>query len=227
LFPTEFQYEGDNESGTAVITKEIPHSPTELARLQEKYSRLPKESETEYVWRVSLTGGDRIKLNEDESQGYWGPGVVLTVDDTQAPWSLTQHVAYWAGGLNPLEWGKLVAIHTSGRDQFTESMQKVACLQLMHNRHLEHHQPSLMLLKADPDRTTPLIRGLPDPLKFYAVETQDRLRAVVTPGGMLREQLRVASASGVGGHKESALTESALTQGKIAQELITYSRRVG
>lgn len=41
--------------------------PEELVQLREKYSRREEESEVEYVWRVSLTGGDRILLNEEEA----------------------------------------------------------------------------------------------------------------------------------------------------------------
>ncbi|XP_075368315.1 uncharacterized protein LOC142414709 [Mycteria americana] len=168
------------------------YNAIELAKLQEKYSRLPRETETEYVWRVSLTGGDRIKLSEEEAQGYWGPGVFLTVPDTRAPWSLTQRAAYWAGGLDPLERGDPVIIPTPGLDQITESVQKAACLQLMDDRQLIPHQPSPMLLKADPNRMKPLIKGLPDPLKLYAIQIQDCLRTALPIqewSGMTRNQL--------------------------------------
>lgn len=66
-----------------------------MARLQGKYSRQVKEPETEYVWRVFLTGGDRIKLSE-EDMGYWSPKVFLTINDGKEPKVLTQQVAYWA-----------------------------------------------------------------------------------------------------------------------------------
>ncbi|GAB0210355.1 hypothetical protein GRJ2_003501300 [Grus japonensis] len=55
LIKTETTNEGDDDVRTTVRT--IPWSPAELAKLQEKYSRKPEESETEYVWRVSLTAG--------------------------------------------------------------------------------------------------------------------------------------------------------------------------
>ena len=134
------------------------------------------------MWRVSLTGRDRIRLSEEEAQGYWGPGVFLTVDDEREPWSLTQRVAYWARGLDPLERGDPIAIPTPGVSQLTESVQMAACLQLMHDRRLAPRQPSPMLLFANPDRMTPLIRGLPDSLKIDAVQIQDRLRATVAMG---------------------------------------------
>ncbi|KAK4828041.1 hypothetical protein QYF61_023079 [Mycteria americana] len=222
LLKTEFQYEGGADTAPEVITKEIPCRVTELVKLQDRYSRLPRETETEYVWRVSLTGGDRIKLSEEEAQGYWGPGVFLTVPDTRAPWSLTQRAAYWAGGLDPLERGDPVTIPTPGLDQITESVQKAACLQLMHDRRLIPHQPSPMLLKADPNRMKPLIKGLPDLLKLYAVQIQDRLRAVYP----IRERLTEMLTPGRN-QTRPAPAEFPLTWGEIAQELINYSRNVG
>ncbi|KAK4828275.1 hypothetical protein QYF61_024940 [Mycteria americana] len=48
----------------------------------------------EYLWRVCLSGGDRIMLSEDEASGYWGP------DPTNTPQSITSRVAYWAGGID-------------------------------------------------------------------------------------------------------------------------------
>ncbi|XP_072723419.1 uncharacterized protein [Ciconia boyciana] len=222
LLKMEFQYEGGTDTAPEIITKEIPYSATELVKLQEKYSRLPRETETEYVWRVSLLGGDRIKLSEDEAQGYWGPGVFLTVPDTRAPWSLTQRAAYWAGGLDPLERGDPVTIPTPGLDQITESVQKAACLQLMHDQHLIPHQPSPMLLKADPNQMKPLIKDLPDPLKLYAIQIQDYLRAVLPVQECLTEMLTPGR-----NQTRPTLAGFPLTWGEIAQELITYSRNVG
>ncbi|GAB0208962.1 hypothetical protein GRJ2_003361900 [Grus japonensis] len=202
LIKTEVVY----DSKPAVTTKERPHTITELAKLQEKYSRQAKETETEYVWRVSLTGRDRIRLSEEEAQGYWSPSVFLTIDNEQEPWSLTQRVVYWAGGLDPLERGDPIAILTPGVSQLTESIQKAACLQLMLDRRLVPRQPSPMLLFANPDRMTPLIKGLPDSLKIYAVQIQDRLRATVAMGPQGRP---------------------GLTWGEIARELINYGQHVG
>ncbi|KFO12322.1 hypothetical protein N312_11853, partial [Balearica regulorum gibbericeps] len=204
LTKTEVMYDSEDAEPT-ITTKETPYTVTELAKLQEKYSRQAKETETEYVWRVSLTGGDRIRLSEEEAQGYWGPGVFLTVDDEQEPWSLTQRVVYWARGLDPLERGDPIAIPTPGVSQLTESVQKAACLQLMHDRHLVPHQPAPMLF-ANPDRMTPLIKGVRDSLKIYAVQIQDQLRATAAMGPQ----------GGPG-----------LTWGAIAQELINYGRHVG
>uniref|UniRef100_A0A8C8AQ15 Uncharacterized protein n=1 Tax=Otus sunia TaxID=257818 RepID=A0A8C8AQ15_9STRI len=201
--------EGQGGRAPQVTTRTTPYPATELAKIQEKYTRRSSETETEYVWRVSLTGGDRILLSEDEAQGYWGPGVFLVTDDQREPWSLTQRAAYWAGGLDPLERGDPVCIETPTINHLTESLQKAACLQLMHDRRLVPQQPSPMLLIANPDQMTPLIRGLPDSLKSHAVQLQDRLRNALAPRGGRR----------AGGE--------AMTWGEIAQDLINYGRRMG
>lgn len=44
-------------------------------------------------------------LSKDKARGYLGPGVLLTTDDNRELWSLTQRIAYWAGGLDPMERG--------------------------------------------------------------------------------------------------------------------------
>lgn len=96
-----------------------------LAKLKQELGHTPKESETEFVWRVSLSGGDQILPSEKEAEGYWGPGVFLTTGDHRAPWSLTQRAACWAGGLNPLERGDSLAIPGSV-DPLVENVQKAA-----------------------------------------------------------------------------------------------------
>ncbi|KAJ7428192.1 hypothetical protein WISP_01566 [Willisornis vidua] len=53
LIKTEYTYEGSDDDTPQITTKEIPYTATELAKLKKEYSRTPKESETEYVWRVS------------------------------------------------------------------------------------------------------------------------------------------------------------------------------
>lgn len=83
-------------------------------------------------------------------------------------------------------------------------MQKAVCLQFIYDRCLAHHWLSL-ILKADLDQMTPLIRGCPDPLKFYAIHTQDCLRAVLALGRQM----------------EHTQAEFTLTWRKISQELLT------
>ncbi|XP_019326303.1 PREDICTED: uncharacterized protein LOC109279325 [Aptenodytes forsteri] len=189
-----------------VTTHIVPYSPTDLAKIQETYSQGPQEKETEYVWRASLTGGDCILLSEDEARGYWGLGIFITTNDNREPWSLTQRVAYWADGLDPMERGDPFLIKTPTAGHILESVQKTACLQLMHDRLLVPQQPSPTQYVADPDRLHPLIRGLPYALKLYVVQLKDRLRAP-------RPQRR-------GGPPE-------ITWGEVAQELINYGGQMG
>lgn len=68
----------------------------QLANLQECYGRKPGETETEYLWRVSLTGGDRVLLNGEEANGFWGPGVFLNSgpDPPNDSHSITSRIAY-------------------------------------------------------------------------------------------------------------------------------------
>ncbi|GAB0206879.1 hypothetical protein GRJ2_003153500 [Grus japonensis] len=75
LIKTETTNEGDDDVRTTVRT--IPWSPAELAKLQEKYSRNPEESETEYVWQVSLTGGGPNFTKRGRSRRLLGPWSVF------------------------------------------------------------------------------------------------------------------------------------------------------
>jgi len=64
LVKKEYVYEDDGDKRPQVITKEIPFAATELAKVQ-----TARESETEYVCRVSLLGGYAILLSEREVEG--------------------------------------------------------------------------------------------------------------------------------------------------------------
>ncbi|XP_071897749.1 uncharacterized protein [Anas platyrhynchos] len=76
LVKTETAVDDNDEIHTTVRT--IPLPPAELVKIQEKFSRRSGESEVEYVCRVSLKGGDRMMLSEEEVGGFWRPGVFLT-----------------------------------------------------------------------------------------------------------------------------------------------------
>ncbi|RMC10275.1 hypothetical protein DUI87_13077 [Hirundo rustica rustica] len=177
LVKTEYNYINDEDFEPHITTKHIQYSATELAKLKKEYSRLPQESETEYVFRVSLTGGDQIKLTEHEANGYWGHGVFLTTSDKRDAWSLTQRAAFWAGGINPLERGDPLAIATTP-DQLLESVQKAACLQMIHEKKLIPGFESPKQLPVKPELMTPLIRGLPEPLKPTAITLQKTIMAL-------------------------------------------------
>ncbi|GAB0206095.1 hypothetical protein GRJ2_003075100 [Grus japonensis] len=207
--------EGDDDIHTTVRT--IPWSPAELAKLQEKYSRHPEESETEYVWRVSLTGGDQILLSEEEAEGCWGPGVFLTTTMGDHNYSLTMRAANWAGGIDPQDRGEPVVIKTSGLSDLAVSVQKAACIQAMYERDMLRRSP--MLAPVDPARLTPLIRGLPDSLKKYVVSVQDRIRATQEANaGPYR-----APRAGRPNYRNQMIP----TWNEFVQEIVGYGRRVG
>ncbi|XP_068265466.1 LOW QUALITY PROTEIN: uncharacterized protein [Nyctibius grandis] len=220
LVKVEYAYEDSEDDNPRMVTKEVPYTATELAKLKNEYSRNPTESETEYVWRVSLTGGDQILLSEREAEGYWAPGVFLTPGGHRAPWSLTQQAAYWAGGLNPLERGDPLAL-TGSVDQLVENVQKAACLQMMHDGELKFRQESPVMVPVDPERMTPLVRGLPDSLKPLGIQLQSTIRN--TP-----QSARVTAAlTGGVTHRSLYPGQKVWTWGEVAQELINYGRKYG
>ncbi|XP_071891101.1 uncharacterized protein [Anas platyrhynchos] len=173
LVKTETTVDDNDEIRTTVRT--IPWSPAELIKIQEKFSRRPGESEVEYVWRVSLEGGDRIMLSEEEAGGFWGPGVFLTTTPGDHSYSITARAAYWAGGIDPQERGEPLEIRATGYSDLAVAVQKAACIQAIYER--DEFRKSTMLSPIDPIRLTPLIRGLPDCLKMFVANTQDHILA--------------------------------------------------
>ncbi|GAB0182736.1 hypothetical protein GRJ2_000738900 [Grus japonensis] len=211
LIKTETTGEGDDDVHTTVRT--VPWSPAELAKLQEKYSRNPEESETEYVWRVSLTGGDQILLSEEEAGGYWGPGVFLTTTPGNHNYSLTMRAAYWAGSIDPQERGDPLVIKTSGFSDLAVSVQKAACIQAMYERDVLRRSP--MLAPVDPARLTPLIRGLPDSLKTYVANVQDRIQTT--------RDMNAAAAAAQPPQEQVHVP----TWREFVHEIVNYGRRMG
>lgn len=110
------------EAAPTATTKQMPYSATELAQLQEEYSRHAKELK-HYVWRISLMGGDSIKLLEDETQGPWDPRVSFTMHNGREPWCLTHSTAHWAGGLDPLGRGEPISTPTPALGNLTKGVQ--------------------------------------------------------------------------------------------------------
>ncbi|RMC03594.1 hypothetical protein DUI87_19769 [Hirundo rustica rustica] len=242
LVKTEYNYINDEDFEPHITTKHIPYSATELAKLKKEYSHLPQESETEYIFQVSLTGGDQIKSTEHEASGYRGHGVFLTTGNKRISWSLTQFVAYWAEGLSPLERGEPLAI-IGGPDQLLENIHKAACLQMIHERKLISGYESPKQLPVKPELMTPLIRGLPEPLKPTAITLQKTIMALgpverldrflgipsnqtgsTDPGFApysIPSQLPASqSDSSAGGHK-------VWTGNQLAADLINYSEKYG
>ncbi|KFU86710.1 hypothetical protein M959_01837, partial [Chaetura pelagica] len=217
LIKTEYAYINEDDNDPHITTKETLYSATELAKLKRDYGCLPKESETEYVWYVSLTGDDQIQLSEKEASGYWSHGVFLTTGDNCAPWSLTQHAAYWAGELNPLHRGNTLAI-TGTADQLLESVHKAACLQMIHERRLNPRCESPMMLPVNPEIMIPLIRGLPESLKPTGINLQ-RTTASMGPAERLEGFMNSHRSN------RSSYKPKVWTWGEVAQELIDYSRK--
>lgn len=60
LVKSEYQHEHGEYESSQIITKEVPHSATELVKLKKDFSHSPRESEVEYICRVSLFGGSDI-----------------------------------------------------------------------------------------------------------------------------------------------------------------------
>ncbi|PKU32796.1 endogenous retrovirus group 3 member 1 env polyprotein [Limosa lapponica baueri] len=219
LVKTEYVFEDDQDMAPQVTTKEVPYSAMELTKLKKEFSRTPRESETQYVWRVPLSGRDQILLSEQEDEGYWGPVVFLTTGNYRAPWSLTQRAAYWAGGLNPLEQDDPFAI-TGSVDQLMESVQKAACLQMLHNCELRPQQESPMMLPVDPERMTPLIRGLPESLKLTSIQLQGTIRA-------LERVTAATEGKGIVPPDCRNPNQRVWTWGEVVQEFINYGQKYG
>ncbi|XP_074402736.1 uncharacterized protein LOC141729977 [Zonotrichia albicollis] len=215
---TEYNYINDEDMDPHITTKQTPFSATELAKLKKEFGRLPHESETEYVFHVSLTGGDQIKLTEQEASGYWGHGVFLTTGDKRDAWSLTQRAAYWAGGINPLERGDPLAIATTP-DQILESVQKAACLQMIHEKKLIRGFESPMQLPVKPEIMTPLIRGLSETLKSTAITIQKTVMAL-SPIDRLERFLNNST-------DQSDSSRKIWTWSEVAVDLINYCRQYG
>lgn len=211
---TEHRQKQLSDDKTRTTVRPIPWSPMELVELQEKYSRQPGETEVEYVWRVSLSGGDRILLSEEEAEGYWGPGVFLTTTAGDHNYSLTARAAYWAGSINPKDRGEPLVINTTDLSDFVVSVQKAACIQAIYERDVTRKSP--MLAPIDPTRLILLICGLPDCLKMHAAHTLDRIEEA-------RARNKVDRDSQSPGQDRVHI----ITWSEFAQEIISYGCRIG
>lgn len=191
---------------------------TELAKLKKDFSCHPQESETEFVWRVSLSGGDQILLSEKEAEGYWGPRVFFTTGDCQAPWSLSQRAAFWTENLNLWERGDPVTIEST-TDELVESIQKAACIQVMYECKVTLSQESPTMLRVDADQMTLLIRGLPDSLKPMAIQLQGK---IWTLAPLERVAAALDSTTSFPAGDSTARGGKVWTWGEVAQELINF-----
>ncbi|XP_009571611.1 PREDICTED: LOW QUALITY PROTEIN: uncharacterized protein LOC104072469 [Fulmarus glacialis] len=221
LVKTEYIYDDDQDQFPQVTTKEVPYTATEFAKLKKDFGQTLRELETEYMWRVLLSGRDQILLSEKEAERYWEPGVLLTTGNYHALWSLTQWAPYWVGGLNPLERGDPLAI-TGTVDQLVESAHKAACLQMMYDWKLEPRQESPMMMPVDPEPMTALMRGLPDSLKPIGIQLQGKIQA------MLQSERVAAALEGLTPDRHCWSPDRKMwTWGEVSQELINYRHKYG
>ena len=65
---------GQGGGALQVTIRMMLYSVSEMSKIQEKYTRLAQETETEYARRILLTGGDRVWLLEDKARGTGGQG---------------------------------------------------------------------------------------------------------------------------------------------------------
>ncbi|KAK4806261.1 hypothetical protein QYF61_013405 [Mycteria americana] len=191
----------------------IPWDPLQLTNLQERYSRKPGETETEYLWRVCLSGGDRIMLSEDEASGYWGPVVFLNLgpDPTNTPHSITSRVAYWAGGIDTMERGEPSIIPIKSLSELSTAVTKAACIQAMHKRG-SHDVP--LSATVDFAMLKPLIRGAPAILKPHLVAKRDEIKKDTEHNEELGDNTQNA-------HKQLP------TWADLMHGIVNYSREMG
>jgi len=85
---------------------------------------------------VCLSSGDHITLSEGEENGYWDPGVFLSSGPSllEAPHSITSHIAYWAGRIDPTEQGEPLVTPIPSLGDLPTAITKSACTQGMHEQ---------------------------------------------------------------------------------------------
>ncbi|KAK4806399.1 hypothetical protein QYF61_016249 [Mycteria americana] len=169
-------FEGTLGAGQRYSMQSTPWDALQWARLQEKYSRKPGETETVYLWRVCLSSGDQIMLSGDKANGYWGLGVFLNLgpDPTDEAQSITSRVACWAGGTDALDRGEPSIIPIRSLSELSTAVTKAACTQAMH----KHGEPNDTLIPATVEYTMlkPLSRGALAILKPYLIAKQDEIK---------------------------------------------------
>lgn len=164
----------------------------------------------EHVWQLSLEGGDRIMLDEEEAGGYWGPGLFLTTKPGGLNYSLTAQAAYWAGGIDRQERGEPLEIRATGYSDTAAAVQKAACIQAIYER--DELRKSPMLAPIDPAQLTPLICSLPDCLKTFVANTEDRTRVALEDTNRNRSRSQRTHIP---------------TWSEFGQEIDRYGRRMG
>ena len=219
LVKTEFVYEDDGDNRPQVITKEIPFAATELAKLREDSARSGRESETEYVWRVSLSGatGSCCRKGEREGPGAQAGSSPPAIAEPCGRWLRAMH---WAGGVRPAGEGGSPGPDGHG-SSVLGSEQRAACLRMLYGREPEPDLSSPVLLPAEPERTTAPMRGLPASLKPAGIQLQGRIQN--TPS----EERTVAARGGGVTPNHRWPGRKVWTWGETAPELMNCGRRHG
>ena len=203
------------------ISKTTPFDPIQIAHLQDRYGRKPGETETEYLWRVSLNGGDRILLDGNEASGYWGPGVFLDAgpNPPNDPHSLTSRVAYWAGGIDALERGEPLLIPIKSLNDLSAAFTKAACIQAMHQR-----KPTDVPLSATvaPAILKVLIKGAPAMLKPFLIAKRDEIQRDLN----YNELVNLTQTVGNSGEEELEPRVSP-TWATLVHETVNHAREMG
>ncbi|KAK4811127.1 hypothetical protein QYF61_019758 [Mycteria americana] len=152
-------------------------------------------------------------LSEDEASGYWGPGVFLNLgpDPTNTPHSITNRVAYWAGGIDTMEGGEPSIIPIKSLSELSTAVTKAACIQAMHKRG-SHDVP--LSATVDFGMLKPLIRGAPAILKPHLVAKRDEIKKDTEHNEGLGDNTQTA-------HKQLS------TWADLMQGSVNYSRDMG
>lgn len=115
-------------------------------------------------------------LNQDEADGFWGPGVFLSgrSDPNNELHSIMSWTAYWAGGIDPREREELTAISIRALNELSTAVTKAACIQAMNDK--GEHGNYLVSAPTDPQAMKPLTQGAPTVLKPYLITKKDETR---------------------------------------------------
>lgn len=169
------QSQGSRSGVPRCTVRATAWDPLQLANIREKFSRKPGETETEYLWRVCITGGDQIKLSGNEANGFWGPRVFLNLGPNPAngSHSITSRVAYWAGGIDATERGEPSIIPIRSLNELSTAITKAACIQAMHKRESNDIPITATI---DYVMLKPLLRGAPAVLKPYLIAKRHKIK---------------------------------------------------
>lgn len=106
-------------------------------------------------------------------------------------------------------------------DQIVENVQKAACLQMLHDRELKLWHESPKVVSVDPERMTPLVRGVPESLKPMGVQLHGQIVS------LRNGERAVATLEGAITPDRSHRKRKIWAWGEEAEELMNYGRKYG